>query len=857
MDLKRYQRRVADEVELFLRALADEQAKGNRHASLDAWRARGLGRYEERENGLDKDLSTFCIKVPTGGGKTLLATQALGSIYRTILRHRNGAGLAVWVVPSSQIYADTLRRLRDRTDIYRIMLEHAVGRRIELWEKHELNRLSPARLRDCLNILIVQLASTNRETKEQLKFFRDSGGSIVDHFPPENDLAAHRTLREQFPNLEVIEGTDLIKTSVGNLVRLCEPPVILDEGHKATSAQARETIEGFNASVVVELSATPAPWKDRRGGVHPPNILTSISGEALLEEEMIKLPINIATSGQKNWKDVLTQARDKRSELAKKAAEWAKTAAAGNGGDIAACLIRPIVLVQVERTGKDQREAGLIHAKDVEEYLLQRLSVPAAAIAIKTAEDGGLENVDLMDPGCPVEWIITKSALQEGWDCPFAYILVSLNNTGSGTAMTQLVGRILRQPNQKRTGTGSLDECYVYCLHERPAELSRHIKKALEKEGYEGDLEGVVVDASGKQVRKTRNVISMRREFAGFYREFEGKVYLPKFCVKHDGGYRPLDYFSHLISRVDPAGFDYKGIDWPLAEKLREAKDRFFKVNLGKAPEEYKETEAGFVETDEQALAWMVATIRFDFLSHKQLKLIVRRVYERLCAAELQLENRLSLVKFPVREHTERFIQEQVDRQTEAAFRSLFKASKIVFYLDCRECRFEIPPEIKIESKGALTPLTHPDDGKPVAKSLFDFVEREGKNDWERSIALCLDRDEKVLWWYRNCVGKDNFSIQGYRKSRIFPDFVVQGAESGEPVHRVLVLESKGSHLEGNPDTKYKRAIAGFFEDTGKKVSWQKLGEEFKDHVFRFQVLDEAQPHGRDWKDELKDILAM
>ncbi len=192
MELKRYQRRVVDEVESYLAKVAEHQAAGVRHPSLDAWQDSRLGQYHERQNSLGEDLPHFCIKVPTGGGKTLLATQALGSIYRTILKDRNGAGLVLWVVPSSQIYRDTLRRLRDRHDLYRLMLEHALSRRIEIWEKHEIARLSPVRLRDCLNILVVQLASTNRETKEQLKFFRDRGGNIVQHFPPENDMAAHR-----------------------------------------------------------------------------------------------------------------------------------------------------------------------------------------------------------------------------------------------------------------------------------------------------------------------------------------------------------------------------------------------------------------------------------------------------------------------------------------------------------------------------------------------------------------------------------------------------------------------------------------------------------------------------------------
>src|SRR5205814_4640133 len=126
---------------------------------------------------------------------------------------------------------------------------------------------------------------------------RDSGGNIVLHFPPEDEPDRHRELKQRVPNLETLEddasrGACLVKTSLANLVRLCQPAVILDEGHKATSKLARETIEGFNASIVIELSATPQKEA---------NILVKVSGRELLNEQMIKLPINIANSNQKSW----------------------------------------------------------------------------------------------------------------------------------------------------------------------------------------------------------------------------------------------------------------------------------------------------------------------------------------------------------------------------------------------------------------------------------------------------------------------------------------------------------------------------------------------------------------------------
>ena len=110
-------------------------------------------------------------------------------------------------------------------------------------------------------------------------------------------------------------------------------------------------------------------------------------------------------------------------------------------------------------------------------------------------------------------------------------------------------------------------------------------------------------------------------------------------------------------------------------------------------------------------------------------------------------------------------------------------------------------------------------------------------------------------YWYRNLIGFDQFSIQGYRRHRIRPDFVVQNTYEQRSFHRVLVIESKGKHLEGNRDTDYKRSIAEIFDQVGQEVTWQQLGEDFKDHIFRFQILDESAELGRDWQDVLTEVL--
>ncbi len=850
MDLKKYQKEVIGEMQAYLTEVAAGQAKGNQHAAWDAWKKlRVPGKYTERDNGLGKAFPHFCLKVPTGGGKTLLATQALGLIFSTILKDRNGCGLVLWVVPSDQIYKDTLRALRDRNHFYRFSLEHAVSRRVEVWEKTDILRITPTQLSGTLNVLLLIKASitAKKENREGRRVFRDSGGNIVMHFPAEDDYAGHKDLKARFPNLEMLvddeaKGEHLAKTSLGNLIRMCEPPMILDEGHKAYTHLAQDMITDCNASVVVELSATP--HKDA-------NVLCRVSGQQLLDEHMIKLPINICNSNDGNWQDCLAKAKTRREGLEAKAEK--RHAEGGR-------YIRPIVLVQVERTGKDQREDGkVIHSQQVKEYLMQRLGVPEAEIAIKTSDqdDFEKERIKLLEEGCRTNWIITKAALQEGWDCPFAYILVSLNNTGASLSMTQLIGRVLRQPYVEKAPVpeySELNESYVYCLREKADTIARDVKAALEKEGYENSESGVVDLSGTTRNNEPRQRSFFRETFKPIYKKFDGNVYLPRFCVREeDGSYEPLDYFSHLIREVSVSEFDYDGkVKWDLADEMEKAKEFLYRATIGgKGLKKAGEKEAEHWENDERVMAWLVANLPYDHYSFKGLRVIVGRALERILASNPTLKDKIGLVRFTIRNKLREFIEAETDRLAERAFDALHASGRLCFYLECVRCRFEIPSSIELRR---TKPLEH-DDFTRIQKSLFDYVVDADFNSYEKKVALVMDHHPEVLWWYRNKVGAQNFSVQGFKKGRIYPDFVVQNGQDEKPVARVIVVESKGQHLEGNRDTEYKKKIALRFQEVGREVSWQELGEGFEKHQFRFQVLDEGVYEN--WREKLDEALAV
>jgi type III restriction enzyme len=246
----------------------------------------------------------------------------------------------------------------------------------------------------------------------------------------------------------------------------------------------------------------------------------------------------------------------------------------------------------------------------------------------------------------------------------------------------------------------------------------------------------------------------------------------------------------------------------------------------------------------------LVASLPFEHFSHKQLREIVTRVTDCLYKLTPELKDRMGLVKFEVHEKVVGLIERGTDVQTQEAFEELFKNKRLGFYLECVEGRFEIPPKIDIRGTKRLI---H-NDNEPIERSLFDYVP-DNFNEYERSVALYLDRHAEVLWWYRNLVGAECFSIQGYKRNKIYPDFVVQQGCDEKPVATVIVVESKGKHLKGNEDTNYKRKVANYFEKVGRKVPWQKLAAAFEDETFRFQVLDEGEYTDRDWRDDLKKLL--
>ena len=100
----------------------------------------------------------------------------------------------------------------------------------------------------------------------------------------------------------------------------------------------------------------------------------------------------------------------------------------------------------------------------------------------------------------------------------------------------------------------------------------------------------------------------------------------------------------------------------------------------------------------------------------------------------------------------------------------------------------------------------------PVEKSLFEpALAVLVDTGFESDVACYLDTQAALQWWHRN-VAKSQYGLQGWKRHKVYPDFVFAKLD-GDGATRLVVLETKGSHLAGSHDTEYKRKLLDRLSD--------------------------------------------
>lgn len=450
---KTYQQQVLDSVEAYFKA-CHELPSPSIAFTATTERLWGRGNPYNPLSGFPADMPYFCLRVPTGGGKTWLAAKSVQLANTHLLRCEHS--VILWLVPSKPIREQTLRALRDRLHPYHTALREAGP--ITVMDLDEAKGVTRATLDTSTTIIVATRQAFQVEDEESRKVYQSSG-ALMHHF---DNLSP--TQRDQL----LSEGDGAERTtpcSLANVLRLRRPFVVVDEAHNSRTELAFDMLARFRPSGVLELTATPDLERT------PSNVLHSVSATELKAEEMIKLPVALET--EPNWQQCLADAIGRRDALHKLADEERR---AGSP------YLRPLVLIQSE-----PRRAGVdtLDFERVRNELITNHGIPADEISVATGDEKGLEQIDadyklgIADPACPVKFVITQKALAEGWDCPFAYILVSMASLSSATAVEQLLGRVLRQPGASHRQAKALNQSYAFVVSRNFAETAGTLRDRL------------------------------------------------------------------------------------------------------------------------------------------------------------------------------------------------------------------------------------------------------------------------------------------------------------------------------------------------------------------------------------------
>ena len=859
--LKDYQNRVLDSLREFFRRTARLQDPGPAFAEASG-RSFGVPMpyVPVSVAGLEARMPYVCLRVPTGGGKTLLACYAAGLAMHEFMRAERA--VVLWLVPSNTILNQTADALRDARHPYRRALEMACGA-VEVVTIEEALHLSRAVVDGQTVVIVATIQAFRVEDTTGRKVY-EQNGAFAEHLL---NLPADR-LTDLFP------GADgKAKPSLVNMLRLRRPIVIVDEAHNARTDLSFATLGNVLPSCIVEFTATPARTKN------PSNVLHHVSAAELKAAEMIKLPLRVVTRHVSQREQLLAEAVALRADLEKLAAAEAQATAE---------YLRPILLLQAVRVDA---------CEPLRERLVTEFGISKDEVKISTGKLDELKNLpDISSSRSPVRFIITVEKLREGWDCPFAYVLCSLKETRSATAIVQIVGRILRLPGARSKQHPDLNCAYAFSVSDSITEVLTELREALESNGFTmaeaarliipvpqgtlplgvqpktlrlapSEIDGTVAEVQVAALAGKARIDSGKGEITVFVpldndetEKLMGCVRTPEAKAKVEemvamvraaekafggsGQTRPaspyelqLDFIVPLLCvRENGSLFEFESTfllehPWKLSAKDASLPPNYNPLMrlVGKAGV-VDITATGKIETSivaetggadfvaklhqhvlvlgidsdwtiEKLVGWLDRQIDHRDIPAGESAEFLRKVIRGLMATfDITDVSSLALDRFRLREEVEARIHEHRESERKAAFQSfLLPASQLTVSED-RAINFKtMTYEPSWLYEGEFQFKKHYFGPKPGE---LRGVTPGGNVPEEFACAQFIDGLPGVQFWVRNLARRStSFRLQTSR-DWFYPDFLCQLSDG-----RVLAIEYKGRHLYESADSQEKRAV--------------------------------------------------
>ena len=858
MNLNSYQRKVIQDLENYLDHL--KQNNGNMITAFSSyWRESGITGVTYT-NHIAK-CPHVCFKVPTAGGKTFIAVNAIAPLFDFMQNYiSDKSKLVLWLVPSLSILQQTAKALKDPSHPYHLHLKSLFNGRINVFERDEVisgagfNRDS---VQDSLNIILMSFDALKSTNKDNRRAFKENGA-----------LASFTEFQDTSDDLNEFDSTSLINT-----LRRMRPIVIVDESHNANTKLSTDMLNNLNPSFVLDLTATP---KENS------NVISYVNATALVKEDMVKLPVIVYN--KEDEQSVFVEAKVLRERLEQRAIQQHK-----NGGD----YVRPIVLLQAESKTKDDST----DYEKVRQTLID-LGIPKEQIKIKTANIDELKGIDLLRDDCEVRYIITINALKEGWDCSFAYILATFANRSSETDVTQLLGRVLRKPFARKQKELPLECSYVITASKKFNATLEQLSSSLEMIGFgRKDIkaptdEVEVSDNRSQSGNSTLELVGQNSTNTITPVNDSDSTHVNIQVTESENSATPntIDNFNQISELVtnyqdEAEQHDLEDINRQEIEQQEGVKNGTVKMNDYNIKDEFKKEvlslelpqfvikvqNNGFFDNGEDhyellkrafllkdfKLAnqdsnisieniendiWQLnvneiengndSTLVVSRLKQKDIQDLIQQVAQMTDMSQIhQIENSIfnSFAKkafYPVddadlRSYIKKIATSWTREQRISCIKNLpkvaslfkekidslmsnFASDQFKFFVNSSQIKaqpsFKLSPKLSIPS---VLPLTYE----------YQLYEKEAEaNSLEKNFITELVKLDNIYWWHRNLNKGKGFGINGYLRNH-YPDFIIMTKSK-----HIILLETKGNMLDGS-DSKYKIHLGNTWENLSNSMT--------------------------------------
>lgn len=263
--------------------------------------------------------------------------------------------------------------------------------------------------------------------------------------------------------------------------------IIIDESHMNFTDNTQTIIDLFKTEKIIRSSATPISVGDRLIDIPEEDVIAAglIKKLIVINENFPKemeFDTQTDNSGDTDiqLEFLLDRALDKYYEIKK---EYQKLN----------LDINPLILIQM------YNHSELLQHR-IENYFSNKGITYENDLALWICGTVNKINLDnITQNNAHQKALIMKQAINTGWDCPRASILVKLRVNVNETFEIQTIGRIRRMPEAKHYDNQILDSCYIYTFDNN---FTTQVKSNLDKNAF--DAKTLFLKDEFKQIKLTK-----------------------------------------------------------------------------------------------------------------------------------------------------------------------------------------------------------------------------------------------------------------------------------------------------------------------------------------------------------------